>query len=46
MLYTLNLYSSVCQLHINKIGGKKKKPWEWSLASCGLAKPPGDSEAG
>ena len=46
MLYTLTLYSTVCQLYINKIKGGGEKPWEWNLASCGLAKPPGDSEAG
>ena len=27
MLYTLNLYSAVCQLYPNKIGRKKKKEW-------------------
>ena len=25
MLYTLNLYTVVCQLHLSKIGKKKKK---------------------
>ena len=25
MLYTLNLYSAVCQLHLNKTGRKKLK---------------------
>ena len=25
MLYTLNLYSDVCQLHLNKTGGKTHK---------------------
>ena len=25
MLYTSNLYSAVCQLHLNKTGGEKNK---------------------
>ena len=25
MLYTLNLYSAVCQLYLNKTGGEKKE---------------------
>ena len=34
MLYTLNLYSAVCQLYLNKTGKKKvvkMKPLEWAL---------------
>ena len=31
MLYTLNLYTVVCQLHLSKIGRKKKKQLQPSL---------------
>ena len=27
MLYTLNVYSAICQLHLNEAKRKKKKEW-------------------
>ena len=36
MLYTLNLYSAVCQLYLNKTEKKKRMHWEFPGSPVGL----------